>query len=89
MCCLALFAASTEILLDMVGRLNSPKVALVHQMPYTTDQAGLAAAVEKVTRLLQRPAYYGLSYPGGKDTGCIHKKYKQLCFFLLFFYYIK
>ena len=42
------FTASTEILLDMVGKLNNPKVALVHQMPYTTDQAGLAAAVEKV-----------------------------------------
>ena len=43
-----MFSASTEILLDMVGRLNHPRVALVHQMPYTTDQAGLAAAVEKV-----------------------------------------
>jgi len=40
--------ASTEILVDMVSKLNDPKVALVHQMPFTTDQEGLAAAVEKV-----------------------------------------
>lgn len=42
------FIASTDILLDMVGKLHNPKVALVHQMPFTTDQPGLAAAVEKV-----------------------------------------
>ena len=44
-----LFAASTEILMDMVGRLHDPRVALVHQMPFTTDQPGIAAAVEKVS----------------------------------------
>jgi len=40
--------ANTEILLDMVAKMNDPRVALVHQMPFTTDQQGLAAAVEKV-----------------------------------------
>ena len=42
-------AVSTDILLDMVGKLESPKVALVHQMPYCTDQQGLAASIEKVS----------------------------------------
>ena len=32
----------------MVAKLQNPKIALVHQMPFTTDQKGLAAAVEKV-----------------------------------------
>jgi len=41
-------AASTDILLDMVSKLDNPEVALVHQMPYTTDHAGFAHAVEKV-----------------------------------------
>lgn len=40
--------ASTDILLDMVAKIQNPKCALVHQMPFTTDQKGLAAAVEKV-----------------------------------------
>ncbi|ELT91838.1 hypothetical protein CAPTEDRAFT_221670 [Capitella teleta] len=40
--------ANTELLMDMVAKLQSPRVALVHQMPFTTDQVGLAAAVEKV-----------------------------------------
>lgn len=35
----------------MISKLNSHKVALVHQMPFTTDQEGLAAAIEKVDRL--------------------------------------
>lgn len=39
---------NTNMLLDMVVKLNDPKVALVHQMPFTTDQRGLAAAIEKV-----------------------------------------
>lgn len=43
-----LVSASTEILLDMISKLSSHKVALVHQMPFTTDQEGLAAAIEKV-----------------------------------------
>jgi len=41
-------AASTEILLDMVTRMNDHKMGLVHQLPFTTDQSGFAAAVEKV-----------------------------------------
>lgn len=40
--------ASTTILLDMVSKLDNPDVALVHQMPFTTDQPGFAHAVEKV-----------------------------------------
>jgi len=40
--------ASTEILLDMVTRMNDHKMGLVHQLPFTTDQSGFAAAVEKV-----------------------------------------
>jgi len=40
--------ASTDILLDMVGKLQNPSVALVHQIPFTTDQSGLAHSVEKV-----------------------------------------
>ena len=41
-------SASTEILLDMVTRMNDQKMGLVHQLPFTTDQSGFAAAVEKV-----------------------------------------
>jgi len=41
-------AASTDILLDMVSKLDNPDVALVHQMPFTTDHLGFAHAVEKV-----------------------------------------
>jgi len=41
-------AASTDILLDMVSKLDNPDVALVHQMPFTTDHSGFAHAVEKV-----------------------------------------
>ena len=40
--------ASTEILLDMVTRMSDHKMGLVHQLPFTTDQSGFAAAVEKV-----------------------------------------
>jgi len=42
--------ASTDILMDMVGKLHgNSKCALVHQLPFTTDHIkGLAAAVEKV-----------------------------------------
>jgi len=42
------FVASTDILMDMVSKLDNPDVALVYQMPYTTDHAGFAHAVEKV-----------------------------------------
>lgn len=47
-----LSSANTEILEDMVAKLQNPRVALVHQMPFTTDQSGLAAAVEKVSSSL-------------------------------------
>ncbi|ESO87535.1 hypothetical protein LOTGIDRAFT_235024 [Lottia gigantea] len=40
--------ASTEILLDMVEKLADPKVGLVHQLPFVTDQPGLAGMLEKV-----------------------------------------
>lgn len=40
--------ASTEILLDMVAKLDHDGVALVHQMPFTTDHIGFAHVVEKV-----------------------------------------
>jgi len=39
---------STEILLDMVCKLQKPNVALCHQMPFTTDQKGFAQSLEKV-----------------------------------------
>ena len=42
-------AVSTDILLDMISKLDSPDVALVHQMPFTTDHPGFAHAVEKVS----------------------------------------
>lgn len=42
------FPASTDILKDMVAKLENPRVALVHQMPFTTDQKGLIHAIEKV-----------------------------------------
>jgi len=32
----------------MVTRMNDQKMGLVHQLPFTTDQSGFAAAVEKV-----------------------------------------
>lgn len=40
--------ANADILKDMVAKLDNPRVALVHQMPFTTDQLGLAHAIEKV-----------------------------------------
>ncbi|ESN97475.1 hypothetical protein HELRODRAFT_85342, partial [Helobdella robusta] len=41
--------ASTEILLDMVSKIQAPNVALVHQIPFTRDQQNsFAHAVEKV-----------------------------------------
>ena len=43
--------ATTEILLDMVTRMSDHKMGLVHQLPFTTDQLGFAAAVEKVHTL--------------------------------------
>ena len=46
---LTFFPASTEILMDMVAKIQkNPKVALVHQMPFTVDVKGVAGAVEKV-----------------------------------------
>ena len=37
------------MLLDMVGKLQLPNVALVHQLPFTSDNPGFSAAVEKVS----------------------------------------
>ncbi|KAK2162076.1 hypothetical protein LSH36_104g00036 [Paralvinella palmiformis] len=39
--------ANTDMLLDMVGKLQLPNVALVHQLPFTVDNLGFCAAVEK------------------------------------------
>ncbi|XP_060601487.1 ceramide glucosyltransferase-like isoform X1 [Ruditapes philippinarum] len=39
--------ANTQILLDMVCKLQKPNVALCHQMPFTTDHKGFAQALEK------------------------------------------
>jgi hypothetical protein len=45
--CVCVCAANTDIIMDMVAKIQPANVALVHQMPFTTDQKGLAAAVEK------------------------------------------
>ena len=41
-------SASTEIILDLVNKLQPPNVALVHQMPFVCDRKGFAATIEKV-----------------------------------------
>ncbi|KAH3857976.1 ceramide glucosyltransferase-like [Dreissena polymorpha] len=38
---------STDIIVDMVCKLQKPNVALCHQMPFTTDQKGFAQSLEK------------------------------------------
>ena len=39
----------STVLSDMVAKMQQNKrVALVHQMPFVSDQPGLSAAVEKV-----------------------------------------
>ncbi|XP_061173400.1 ceramide glucosyltransferase-like [Saccostrea echinata] len=40
--------ASSEIILDLACKLKKPNVGLVHQMPFVTDQKGIAASLEKV-----------------------------------------
>lgn len=40
--------ASTDIMFDLVCKLQKPNVALCHQMPFTTDQKGFAQSMEKV-----------------------------------------
>ena len=40
--------ASSDIILDLACKLKKPNVALVHQMPFVTDQTGFAATLEKV-----------------------------------------
>lgn len=51
--------ASTDVLLDMVGKMQLTRVTMVHQMPYTTDQSiGLAAAVEKIYFGASAARYY-------------------------------
>ncbi|XP_053405294.1 ceramide glucosyltransferase-like isoform X2 [Mercenaria mercenaria] len=39
--------ANTQILMDMVCKLQKPNVALCHQMPFTTDHKGFAQSLEK------------------------------------------
>ena len=41
-------SASTDIMFDLVCKLQKPNVALCHQMPFTTDQKGFAQSMEKV-----------------------------------------
>ncbi|CAG5133191.1 unnamed protein product [Candidula unifasciata] len=40
--------ASSEILFDMASKLQKSNVALVHQVPFTSDNPGFASAVEKI-----------------------------------------
>ncbi len=43
---------STYILLDMLSRIPPLNVALVHQLPFVSDQPGLIPAIQKVIWLL-------------------------------------
>ncbi|KAM3178483.1 hypothetical protein ACTXT7_002503 [Hymenolepis weldensis] len=40
--------ASTDTIVDLVRKLEDPRVALVHQIPYVCDQRGFMNAIEKV-----------------------------------------
>ncbi|KAL5970035.1 Ceramide glucosyltransferase [Taenia solium] len=40
--------ANTDIMVDMVRKSEDPRVALVHQLPFYSDQRGFLNAVEKV-----------------------------------------
>ena len=77
--------ASSEIILDMVCKLQKPNVALCHQMPFTTDQKGFAQTMEKVcsfssTLLTLKQGPQGrLAY----DYDCLFK------YFLLFHLFIQ
>ena len=51
LCCVT--AASTEIVEDMVVKLQQPSVALVHQMPFSVQAGGMASAIEKVSSALR------------------------------------
>lgn len=50
--------ANSDILYDMVGKIMKPNVGLVHQMPFTTDHIGFAAAIEKVYFGCVVPRYF-------------------------------
>ncbi|KAM7534735.1 hypothetical protein Aperf_G00000118553 [Anoplocephala perfoliata] len=39
---------STDIMIDLVRKLENPNVALVHQIPFICDQCGFMNAIEKV-----------------------------------------
>ncbi|XP_050403093.1 ceramide glucosyltransferase [Patella vulgata] len=39
---------STEVILDLVSKLQKPDVGLVHQIPFVTDESGFGAAIEKI-----------------------------------------
>ncbi|XP_067666851.1 ceramide glucosyltransferase-like isoform X1 [Haliotis asinina] len=40
--------ASTDIIMDMVCKLQKPNVGLVHQMPFTLDHRGFGSCIEKI-----------------------------------------
>ncbi|KAK3595171.1 hypothetical protein CHS0354_002770 [Potamilus streckersoni] len=40
--------SNTDIILDMICKLQKPNVAVCHQMPFYLDQKGFAATVEKI-----------------------------------------
>ena len=48
-CVCCVLAVSTEIVEDMVVKLQQPNVALVHQMPFSLQASGMASAIEKVS----------------------------------------
>lgn len=82
--------ANTEILVDMISKLQQPNTALVHQIPFTTDQPGFTHAVEKVYfgssvarfnlafHVLGVSCFTGMSYLVKKDE---LEKLKGLSFF--------
>ena len=46
-------------MVDMVARMSNNKVGLVHQLPFTTDQTGFAAAIEKVNNHSNNISIFG------------------------------
>lgn len=42
--------ANTDIMVDLVRKLEDPSVALAHQVPFVCDQRGFMNAIEKVSR---------------------------------------
>lgn len=66
--------ASTDIIIDLSLKLQKPKVALVHQMPFYTDLPGFAGSIDKIQfgcvigryypafNFLGQPCCTGMSY---------------------------